>query len=114
MDRDIELDRRALMVALGLGSLMMPSVVRAQILGRGTSMGSGMTSMLGKASDSALDKLSVPGAFYNDSAIRIMLPLVGGAGGAIGKLLGGADKLGLTDGITRKLNDAAGLAAKEA
>ena len=48
------------------------------------------------------------------SAIRIMLPLVGGAGGTIGKLLGGADKLGLTDGITRKLNDAAGFAAKEA
>lgn len=114
MDHAIELDRRALMVALGLGSLVLPSVTRAQILGSGTGVGSGMTSLLGKASDSALDKLSMPGAFYNDSAIRIMLPLVGGAGGAIGKLLGRADKLGLTDGITRKLNDAAGLAAKEA
>jgi hypothetical protein len=29
-------------------------------------------------------------------------------------VLGAGDRLGLTDGITRKLNDAAGLAAKEA
>ena len=43
-----------------------------------------------------------------------MLPLIGGAGGTLGKLLGGAEKIGMTDGITRKLNDAAGLAAREA
>jgi hypothetical protein len=113
MDNQAILDRRALIAALGMGSILLPFTARAQILGN-IGVGSGLTSLLGKASDTSLDKLAVPGAFYNDAAIRIMLPLVGGSGGAIGKLLGGASKLGLTDGITRKLNDAAGLAAKEA
>jgi hypothetical protein len=106
-------DRRHMIALMGMGALILPVAARAQVLG-GLGLGSGLTSLLAKASDSSLDKLSVPGGFYNDSAIRIMLPLVGGAGGTIGKLLGRADKLGLTDGITRKLNDAAGLAAKEA
>ncbi len=113
MDNRHFTDRRSLIALLGVGAAVLPLTARAQVLG-GLGLGSGLTSLLGKASDSSLDKLSVPGAYYNDSAIRIMLPLVGGAGGAIGKLLGGADKLGLTDGITRKLNAAAGLAAKEA
>ncbi|MFM5906720.1 MAG: DUF4197 domain-containing protein [Novosphingobium sp.] len=115
MAERFEIDRRSLAVMLGLGALAAPAAGWAQVLGgTGGGLGSGMTGLLGKASDSALDRLSVPGAFYNDAAIRIMLPLVGGSGGAIGKLLGGAEKLGVTDGITRKLNDAAGLAAKEA
>ncbi|MCW1402122.1 DUF4197 domain-containing protein [Novosphingobium sp. MW5] len=113
MAQDFQIERRALLALLGSGALALPLTARAQILS-GLGIGTGLTSLLGKASDSALDKLAVPGAFYADPAIRIMLPLVGGAGGTIGKLLGGADKLGLSDGITRKLNDAAGLAAKEA
>ena len=113
MAQDYLIERRALLALLGMGAVALPLTARAQVLS-GLGVGSGLTSLLGKASDSALDKLAVPGAFYGDPAIRIMLPLVGGAGGTIGKLLGGADKLGLSDGITRKLNDAAGLAAKEA
>ncbi|MFM5930588.1 MAG: DUF4197 domain-containing protein [Novosphingobium sp.] len=104
----MEMDRRTVAIMLGLGALAVPTAGWTQ------GLGGGLTGLLGKASDSALDRLSVPGAYYNDPAIRIMLPLLGGGGGTIGKLLGGADKLGLTDGITRKLNDAAGLAAKEA
>lgn len=106
-------DRRSMIAMLGMGAALLPLTARAQVLGN-LGLGSGLSSLLGKASDSSLDKLSVPGAFYNDSAIRIMLPLLGGGGGTIGKLLGSAGKLGLTDGITRKLNDAAGLAAREA
>lgn len=112
MSQSNHLPRRAVLSG-ALATLALPAEAWAQILGN-IGLGSGLTSLLGKASDSSLDKLSQPGAFYNDPAVRIMLPLLGGAGGTIGKLLGGADKLGLTDGITRKLNDAAGLAAREA
>lgn len=72
----------------------------------------GLTSLMGKASDGALNKLSAPNAFYSDTAIRILLP---GAGGKFArKLLGAGDKLGLTDKLTHSMNDAAGLAAQEA
>jgi Protein of unknown function (DUF4197) len=74
--------------------------------------GTGLTSLLGKASDSALDKLSVPNAFYTDTAIRILIP--GASGKLARKLLSTGDKLGVTDKLTRSLNDAAGLAAQEA
>ncbi len=104
-------ERRAFLVGMGATALAWPLAAHAQALG----LGSGLSGILGKASDSSLDKLSAPGAFFSDPAVRIMLPLLGGGGGgAFGKLLGGAGKLGITDGITRKLNDAAGLAAKEA
>lgn len=116
MHDDTMFHRRALIAGIGASALLLPIAARAQILGNigGGGVGSSLTGILGKASDSSLDKLAVPGAFYADPAVRIMLPLLGGAGGTLGKILGGADKLGLTDGITRKLNDAAGLAAKEA
>ncbi len=77
-------------------------------------LGSALNGLLVKASDSALDKLAQPGAFYADPAVRIALPLLGGSGGLVGSLLNSGSKLGLTDGLTRKLNDAAGLAANEA
>lgn len=99
-------DRRSLLAGLAL--LPLAGAAGAQ------GLGSGLTGVLGKASDSALDKLAVPGAFYADPAVRIMLPLLGGGGGLLGQVLNKGSKLGLTDGLTRKLNDAAGLAAKEA
>lgn len=75
----------------------------------------GLSSILGKATDSALDKLAQPGAFYNDEDVRIGLPIVGkGSGGLLGSLMSGADRLGVLDGVTRKINDAAGIAAGEA
>ena len=107
-----EHDQHRRMVLAGMASMAVAPVfgaaAQAQVLG------SGLTGILGNASDSALDKLAQPGAFYNDTAVRILLPLVGsagGLGGALGSVLGAGDRLGLTDGITRKLNDAAGLAA---
>lgn len=74
--------------------------------------GSPVTNLLANASDSALDDLSRPGAFYADKAIRIALP--GTKGGLLQKGLRIGSKLGLTSDITRSLNEAAGLAAKEA
>ena len=72
----------------------------------------GMKGLIGNASDGALDKLAQPGAFYADTAVRILLP---GAGGKLAsKLMGAGDKLGLTTQLTKSLNDAGGKAAGEA
>jgi Protein of unknown function (DUF4197) len=57
--------------------------------------GGGLKSMLGKASDGALDKLSKPGAFYADTAIRILLP--GATGKLASKLMAAVNGLKLTD-----------------
>lgn len=109
MTTDTALFARRGMLA-GLAALPLASALSAQ----GLNLGGGLAGILGRASDSSLDRLAVPGAFYNDTAIRIALPLIGRSGGALGSILNGADRLGLTGGITRSLNDAAGLAAKEA
>ncbi|WP_417595028.1 DUF4197 domain-containing protein [Parasphingorhabdus sp.] len=72
---------------------------------------SGVKDILGDASDNALDKLSEPGAFYADEAVRILLP------GPLEKatsILRFTSKAGLTKDITKTLNDAAGRAALEA
>jgi len=62
--------------------------------------------------------LGQPGAFYGDPAVRIALPLIGkatgGLGGTLMSVLDKGQQLGLTDNLVRKLNDAAGFAAKEA
>lgn len=110
---DHAFDRRALLAGLGASlAIGLAGPLRAAGLG-GT-----LADLLGRASDTSLDKLGQPGAFYNDPAIRIALPLLGrSAGGIGGTLLGVLDKgqqLGLTDNVVRKLNDAAGYAAKEA
>lgn len=72
------------------------------------------------ASDSALDKLARPGAFYGDEDVRIKVPLIGdlsglgGVGEGIGGLFGRRSSLNPLSGITRRVNDAAGAAAGEA
>lgn len=75
------------------------------------SLGNSMKGLLGNASDSALDQLSKPGAFYADQAVRILLP---GPLQKASKIMKLTDKAGLTNNLTRSLNDAAGLAAQEA
>ena len=73
---------------------------------------SGVKGLIAGASDGALDKLAQPGAFYADTAVRILLP---GANGKLGsKLFGMGDRLGLTTNLTKSLNDAGGKAAGEA
>jgi len=100
--------RSTLVGASALGaSLFLPASASAQGLGLG--------SILGNASDSALDKLAVPGVFFNDEDVRIGLPIVGNPrGGLLGSIFRAGSKLGVLDGITRKINDAAGAAAGEA
>ncbi|MCC6829373.1 MAG: DUF4197 domain-containing protein [Novosphingobium sp.] len=103
--------RRAVLAGAGCASLALLPGGPA----RAANLGATLTGLLGRASDSALDQLSQPGAFYNDPAVRIALPLVGrSAGGALDSLLNVGQQFGLTNNITRKLNDAAGLAARAA
>lgn len=108
------MNRRSLIAGLTVTSTLIvwPAAgLRAQS-GAG---GLGLSSILGKATDSALDKLAQPGAFYGDEDVRIGLPIVGkSSGGIMGSIIGGASKLGVLDGVTRQINDAAGMAAGEA
>lgn len=73
---------------------------------------SGIKGLIGNASDGALDRLAQPGAFYADTAVRILLP--GATGKLASKLFGMGDRLGLTTNLTKSLNDAGGRAAGEA
>lgn len=103
--------RRLFLGGIATTALYLPfaSIVHAKGLGLGN--------LLGRASDSALDKLAQPGAFYNDPDIRIGLPIIGGASrklGALSSILNAGKETGLFDGLTRKMNDAAGTAAGEA
>ncbi|OBV09871.1 DUF4197 domain-containing protein [Erythrobacter dokdonensis] len=121
-------DRRAVLASLGAVSLGMiwTSSAGAQSLGGlrlgGRGKGGGLSALLGTATDSALDKLAQPGAFYGDEEVRIGLPIPGlsggrgrgGLGGLLGSVVGAGSQLGLLDGLTRGINDAAGVAAGEA
>ena len=94
-------------IALGTAPLALMSVAATPAMAQNT----GVKSLLGDASDNALDKLSEPGAFYADKAVRILLP------GPLQKatsILRFTSKAGLTKDITKTLNDAAGRAALEA
>lgn len=102
--------RRAVLLGLGAAVLSVPLAGRAQAQG----IGGTLAGILGQATDGALNHLVQPGAFYNDEAIRIGLPLLGGTGGLLGSAMKAGRKFGLLDGFTRKLNDAAGKAAGEA
>jgi Protein of unknown function (DUF4197) len=95
--------------ALGVMAIVSVAATPAQA---GALDGGGIKKLLGGASDNALDKLAKPGAFYADTAIRILLP--GAKGKLASKLLKTSDKLGVTSKLTKSLNDAAGFAAKEA
>ena len=110
MNRNFE-RRTILGGAAAMGAMaLLPAPLHAQ--------GLGLSSILGRATDSALDKLAQPGAFYDDEEIRIGLPIVGNlggrSGGLFGSLLSAGNRLGVLGGITRTINDAAGVAAGEA
>lgn len=100
--------RLSIHLAIGL-IVALPGVVASPASAE--LLGGQVSNILGRASDSALDKLSQPGAFYKDEAVRILLP---GPLKKASKIMKYTDKAGLTDGLVQKLNDAAGLAAKEA
>jgi len=108
MHRMRSLDRRSVLsgfAVLAITGIAAPASAR----------GLGLSGILGRASDSALDRLAQPDAFYNDEDIRIGLPLVGKVGGgALSTLAMANRRLNLLDGLTRKINHAAGVAAGEA
>ncbi len=116
--------RRRMMAGIGGVTLtiIVPASSSAQGLGGlqlgGKKAGRGLSGILGKATDNALDKLAQPGAFYGDEDVRIGLPIIGGSGkrsgGLLGSVLGAGNRLGLLDGLTQGINDAAGVAAGEA
>ncbi|MCK0127223.1 DUF4197 domain-containing protein [Erythrobacter sp. F6033] len=120
MKQQTQWNRRGLLMgagALGIAGLL-PAQAAAQGLDLGLGKGLDLGSILGKATDGALDKLAQPGAFYADEDIRIGLPIVGNlggrSGGLFGRLMNAGNRLGILGDVTRTINDAAGLAAGEA
>ena len=116
-----QINRRAVMGGFATAGAMiaLPASLRAQSLGDligETSIN--LSSILGRASDNALDRLAEPGAYYNDPSVRIGLPFVGniggGRGGLLGSIMDAGNELGVLDDVTRSVNDAAGVAAGEA
>ncbi|MDJ0979347.1 MAG: DUF4197 domain-containing protein [Erythrobacter sp.] len=105
--------RRGVLAGLTVfsGLVCVPSTARAQFGGTGLNL----SSILGKATDSALDQLAEPGAFYNDEEVRIGLPIGGKSrSGLLGSVMDLGAKTGLLDDVVRQINDAAGMAAGEA
>lgn len=104
-------------IAAGLYGLVGGTLAMAWPGSARAGIGDTITGLMMQASDSSLDRLAQPGAFYNDPDIRIGLPLLGGLGGGgglggvLGSVLDAGSKLGLTDNLVRRLNDAAGVAA---
>jgi len=96
---------------LVITALAVPISMSPVLAPQAFAKGSGVKSLLGNASDGALDKLSRPGAFYADKAVRILLP---GPLKKASSILRFTSKAGLTKDITKNLNDAAGRAALEA
>ncbi|MGI9025775.1 MAG: DUF4197 domain-containing protein [Burkholderiaceae bacterium] len=101
---------RTVLVAISL-TLGSPAFAQVSAQSSGLVSGNALKEMLGKASDSALDRLSRPGAFSADDAIRIALP---GAGKGVGDLMSMTSKAGLTGDINGSLNRAAEAAASQA
>lgn len=108
MDRDEDMIARRMLLAGAAGMAMVGLIPP----GFAKTAKPGVKGLIASASDTALDRLAQPGAFYADTAVRILLP---GAGGKLAsKLMGAGDRLGLTTKLTKSLNDAGGKAAGEA
>lgn len=104
--------RYNLTLAVTLGLAFATSLTIAPPLASSAAaQSSGVNNLLAGASDNALDKLAQPGAFFADKAVRILLP---GPLQKASKLLRFTSKSGLTKDLTKSMNDAASLAAKEA
>ena len=101
----------AMAIGLSMAIVATGPVAETQSRKASPSLGGSMKSLLGNASDSALDQLGQPEAFYADQAVRILLP---GPLQKATKLMKLTDKAGITNNLVRSLNDAAGLAAQEA
>lgn len=98
--------------AQSTGSTSVGGILRNSPLGSLGKVADPVKPLLAQASDRALDQLAQPGAFYADTAVRIVLP--GATGRTARKLIAASDRLGVTTKLTKALNDAAGLAANAA
>src|SRR5882724_6125510 len=97
---------RWLAVALVIAAIVSPAAPAVAGV-----IGGQVKSLLGKASDRALDKLAEPGSFMADRAVRIGLPDKVKQASELVRL---ADQAGLTDELVQSLNTAAELAAAQA
>ena len=103
---------RAILMALVLTVAALPANAQLPDISKITGIkGSPLKGILRQASDLALDKLSKPGAFAADDAIRIALP---GKAKALNDVLKMATQAGLVGDISGDLNNAAGIAASAA
>ena len=96
---------RSMLIATTIAIVAAMSPARAQMPGEG------VKTLMGNASDAALDRLGRPGAFSADEAIRIGLP---GAPKQFGDVLKFSDRIGATNDLSASLNHAAELAAAAA
>ena len=101
--------KKTIRIAIAAAFLICTSaaIVNTPAIAQGSVIGN----LLGGASDSALNKLSQPGAFFADKGVRIGLP---GPLKKASKLLRFTSKSDLAKDLTKSMNDVAGLAAKEA
>ena len=115
--------RRMFLRGLGAAGALLPLGIVPGGAARAAGIGGMLSGVLDSASDHALDRLAQPGAFYNDPAVRIGIPGIdrlggsaggGQGGGLLGGLMGAVGGVTGLDGITRHINDAAGMAAKVA
>ena len=83
MERDEDHIARRMLLA-GAAGMAMAGLVPAALA---KTAKPGVKGLIANASDSALDRLAQPGAFYADTAVRILLP---GAGGKLASKLMGA------------------------
>jgi hypothetical protein len=104
-EQETSMCTRATLAVAAAALAFVAAPVQAQV-GAGSIKG-----MLANASDAALDKLSKPGAFSADAAIRIALP---GQAEKLGALMKLTDKAGLTNDLSGSLNRAAEQAAGQA
>ena len=98
-------------IRIAMAAAMITCSTAAMVSTPAVAQTPGISSLLGGASDSALDKLAQPGAFFADKAVRILLP---GPLQKASKLLRFTGKGDLAKDLTKSMNDVASLAAKEA
>src|SRR3546814_17359931 len=102
MDQDREWMARRMLLA-GAAGLAVAGLIPAALA---KTAKPGVKGLIANASDTALDRLAQPGAFYADTAVRILLP--GTSGKLASKLLGAGDRPGLTHGVTKRPNESGG------
>ncbi|WP_446653980.1 DUF4197 domain-containing protein [Blastomonas sp.] len=93
------LSKLALAISLSVATVALAAPAHAQSRKSAPSLGGSMKGLLGNASDSALDQLGRPGAFYADQAVRILLPGPLQKATKLLRLRSAIDSMTLADGV---------------